>query len=118
MNIEIKVLILTFSEIKNLLENKPDGFAEENEEYKYDVIFLIDPLTTKVMRKELSAKEGVDEIFEGNKLFYIKRYIKRLTGSYLKNIMRTEMWQYITIRNWNTTKKLYEIMLERKNETK
>ena len=32
--------------------------------------------------------------------------------------MKTEMWKYITIRNWNTTKKLYELMLERKNTIK
>jgi len=110
MNIEIKVLIITFSEIKNVLDNKPDGFGEENKRYKYDVIFLIEPLTTEMMSKELTAKEGVDEIYKGKKVFYIKRSIEKLTGSYMKKIMKTEMWKYITIRNWNTTKKLYELM--------
>ena len=115
MNMDIKVLIITFSEIKNIVDNKPNGFGEENKKYKYDVIFLIEPLTTKAMLKELTVKEGIDEIYEGKKVFYIKRNIEKLTGSYIKKIIKTEMWKYITIRNWNTTKKLYELMMEREN---
>ena len=117
MKMEIKVLIITFKEIKNIFNNIPNGFGEEMKDYKYDVIFLIEPLTTKMMLKELTAKEGVDEIYEGKNVFYIKRFIKKLTASYIKKIMKTEMWQYITIRNWNTTKKLYELMSEREGFT-
>jgi len=115
MNKEIKVLLLTFSEIKCIIDNAPTEFDFENEEYKHDVIFLIEPLTIKDILKEIYVRDGMDKIFEGKMVFYLKRCIKRLTGSYLSKIRKTEMWQYITIRNWNTTKKLYELMLDRKN---
>jgi uncharacterized protein (DUF1697 family) len=110
MGNEIKTLILTFREIESIYNNKPDGFAEEKATYKYDVIFLIDPLTTKEMKTELSARHGVDEIYEGKNIFYIKRSIKKLSSSYLTKMIRTPMWQNITVRNWNTTEKLYELM--------
>jgi uncharacterized protein (DUF1697 family) len=115
---EIKVLILKLSEIENIVKKIPKGFAEEIEKYKYDIVFLIEPLTTKEVLKELAKREGSDEIYEGKKVFYLKRLIKNLTGSYFTKIMKTPMWKNVTVRNWNTTKKLYELMLERKYEIK
>ena len=112
-DIKINVLVLTLSEIKNILTNIPHKFGEENENYKYDIVFLIEPLTAKEVLKEIKTKEGGDKIYEGENVFYIKRLIEKLTGSYLSTIMRTPMWQNITIRNLNTTRKLFELMLER-----
>ena len=114
MKNEIKVLILTLSDLKYLVDNIPDGFGAEYEKFKYDVIFLIKPLTTKQVLRELPAKKGDDEIYEGKNAFYIKRSIKKLSGSYLIKIIKTPIWQNMTVRNWNTTKKLYELLLERK----
>jgi uncharacterized protein (DUF1697 family) len=111
--IKINVLVLILSDIKNVVNNVPQGFGKENEKYKYDVIFLIEPLTKKEVIKELKAKENGDEIYEGKKVFYIKRLIEKLRGSYLEKIIKTPMWQNMTIRNFNTTKKLYELLLER-----
>jgi uncharacterized protein (DUF1697 family) len=113
LNVKINVLVLILSDLKNIISNIPHGFGEENEKYKYDVIFLIEPLTKKEVIKELKTNETGDEIYEGEKSFYIKRLIEKLTGSYLAKIINTPMWQNITIRNLNTTKKLYELMLER-----
>jgi uncharacterized protein (DUF1697 family) len=112
--VEINVLVLTLSDIENAVNNAPQGFGEENEKYKYDVIFLIEPLTKEEVIKELKPRENGDEFYEGQKVFYIKRLIKKLSGSFLEKIIKTPMWQNITIRNLKTTKKLYELMLERK----
>ena len=68
--------------------------------------------------KEIKQKESEDVILEGEKVFYIKRLIEKLTGSYLSGIMKLQMWQNMTIRNLNTTKKLYELMLERESKIK
>jgi uncharacterized protein (DUF1697 family) len=40
--IKINVLVLILSDIKNVVNNVPQGFGDENEKYKYDVIFLIE----------------------------------------------------------------------------
>jgi uncharacterized protein (DUF1697 family) len=113
LDIQINVLILTMNEIENILSNKPLGFGEEHEKYKYDIVFLIEPLMTKEVMSNMETKKGEDEIIEGKNVFYIKRLIAKLTGSYLTTIMKTPMWQNITIRNLKTTKKLYELLLER-----
>ena len=113
INLKINVLILTFTEIKEILNNIPYKFGDDNKKYKYDIVFLIEPLSVKEVMEEIQTKKTKDQIYGGEKVLYIKRFIEKLTGSYLSKIMKTQMWQNITIRNLNTTKKLYELMLER-----
>jgi len=113
LNYKINIRILTFSEIKEIVNNKPEGFGEDNEN-KYDVIYLIKPLETKDAIKEIKTRDGVDKMFEGESVLYILRLIKNLNKSYFSKIIDTPIYQNITIRNWNTTKKLYELMKEAK----
>jgi uncharacterized protein (DUF1697 family) len=109
LNYKINIRILTFSEINEIVNNKPKGFGEDNEN-KYDVIYLIKPLETKEAIKEIKTRDGVDKMFEGKNVLYISRLIKYLSKSYFSKIIDTPIYQNITIRNWNTTKKLYELM--------
>ena len=112
LNNKIDVMILTFSEMKKIINEKPDKFGEENEKFRYDILFLLEPLTVKEAVKEIKARDGVDEIYGGNKIIYYKRLIEKITKSYISKIVGTPIYQKITIRNWNTTKKLYELMVE------
>ena len=109
LNYKINIRILTFSEINEIVNNKPKGFGEDNEN-KYDVIYLIKPLEVKDAIKEIKTRDGVDKMFEGKNVLYISRLIKNLSKSYFSKIIDTPIYQNITIRNWNTTKKLYELM--------
>ena len=43
---QVNIVILTLSEIKEIINRKPKDFGEDNE-YKYDVIYLIEPLKAK-----------------------------------------------------------------------
>ena len=113
---KIITAVLTLPDIKKIINGIPDGFGEENEKYKYDVLFLIEPLTAKEIMKGIKTIEGDDRIYKGEKAFYVKRASKKLTGSYISQI--TRIWENITVRNLNTTKRLYELMLERDSNKK
>jgi uncharacterized protein (DUF1697 family) len=110
VNNKIDVMILTFYEMEKIIKEKPDKFGEEKEKFKYDVLFLLEPLMVKEAIKEIKTRDGVDEIYGGNKTIYLKRLIEKITKSYISRIVGTPIYQKITIRNWNTTKKLYELM--------
>jgi uncharacterized protein (DUF1697 family) len=116
LNCEIKVMILTFSDMKKIISEKPDKFGEENKKFKYDVIFFMKQLTTTEIIEGIKTREGVDEIYKGEKVVYIKRLIEKITRSYFSKIIGTPIYQNMTIRNWNTTKKLYELMEENTNK--
>ena len=106
---QVNIVILTLSDIKEIINKKPKGFGENNEN-KYDVIYLIEPLKAKDAIKEIRTRDGVDTLYEGKKVLYISRPIKDLTKSYFSKILETPIYKNITIRNWNTTTKLYELM--------
>ncbi|MDR0517236.1 MAG: DUF1697 domain-containing protein [Fibromonadaceae bacterium] len=106
---KINIVLLTFLEIEEIINKKPKGFGEDSEN-KYDVIYLIEPLNAKDAVKEIKMREGVDKMYEGKKVVYISRSIKNLTKSYFSKILETPIYKSITIRNWNTTKKLHGLM--------
>jgi uncharacterized protein (DUF1697 family) len=109
---KINIVILTLSEIKEIINIRPENFGEDNEKYKYDVIFLMEPLTAKEAVKEFNPKKGIDKIFEGKTVLYISRLKKEFSKSGFSKIIKSNIYLKITIRNWNTTKKLYELMNE------
>jgi uncharacterized protein (DUF1697 family) len=110
LNGEIKIALLTASEMDEIINKKPYKYGEEIEKYKYDVIFLIEPLTAKEAMKEIKAREGVDEVYEGKKVIYFKRLKEKITKTYLTKIVGTPLYKYMTLRNWDTAKKLFELM--------
>ena len=116
MKNEIKIKVLNINELNNIIKNVPEGFGGNNDKFKYDIMFLIEPLTTKEIMKELIILENEDEIYEGKNVFYIKRSSKKLTGSYISQI--ANKWSNITVRNLKITTELYELLLKRKTASK
>jgi uncharacterized protein (DUF1697 family) len=58
----------------------------------------------------VSIKEGVDQAFAGNGVLYFSRLISKATQSRLARIIGTPVYQSMTIRNWNTTTKLLNMI--------
>jgi uncharacterized protein (DUF1697 family) len=96
--------------MKAIVEDAPKGFGRQPAAYSYDVIFLKDPLTPDEAIKSVSAKPGVDRVFAGDGVLYSSRLISKAAESHLSRIVRTKVYQNMTVRNWNTTAKLLALM--------
>jgi uncharacterized protein (DUF1697 family) len=107
---KINIVLLSPDEMDEIINTKPDNFGEDNANYKYDVIYLIEPLTAKDAIKEFDPRENVDKIYMGKNVLYMSRLKKELTKSRISKIIESKIYSKLTMRNWNTTKKLYEIM--------
>lgn len=107
---KITIALLTASEMKDVVEKRPEGFGDDGKKYNYDVLFLIAPLKPADAVKELRVRTGVDEIWPGEKVLYISRLTSEITKSYFSKITETSIYRNVTTRNWNTTKKLNELM--------
>jgi uncharacterized protein (DUF1697 family) len=105
----IKVLVLTHDQLQAIIDNKPKGFGEQPGMFHSDAIFLIDIHSTQVM-PAFSPREGVDRVWAGNGVIYSQRLSSQRTKSRLNKIMGTPFYKSMTIRNWNTTTKLLEIL--------
>jgi uncharacterized protein (DUF1697 family) len=108
----ITIVLLTFSEIKEIIQKKPEDYGDDNEKYKWDVIFLIEPLTAKEAIIEFKPRGGVDKIYEGKNVLYHSFLKEKGTKSHFSKIVESKIYPKISIRNWNTTRKLYELMNE------
>lgn len=105
----VKVLVLTQKELQAVIDNKPKGFGEEPTKYHSDAIFLME-LNTQQAMSVFRPKEGVDRIWPGEGVIYSQRLSALRTKSHLNRIMGNPAYQSMTIRNWNTTTKLLEIL--------
>ncbi|WP_059370390.1 DUF1697 domain-containing protein [Treponema endosymbiont of Eucomonympha sp.] len=106
----VNIALLTLFEMEEIMNKKPKNFGENNEKYRYNVIFLIEPLMVNEAIKEFNPREGVDSIHEGKKVLYFMILIEKRTKSRISKIVESKIYPKLTIRNWNTTEKLYELM--------
>lgn len=109
-NYSLRVVVRSEGEMKAIVAHAPKGFGSEPANYRYDVIFLIEPLTAAEAMQSVSTKEGVDQAFAGNGVLYFSRLISRAGQSHLSRIVGMPVYQDMTIRNWNTTTKLLNMM--------
>ncbi len=105
----IKVLVLSGSQLRAVIDNKPKGFGEQPEKYHSDAIFLMDIDLTEAI-SVFDPREGVDKIWPGNGVIYSQRLSALRTKSRLSKIITTPTYKSMTIRNWNTTTKLLELL--------
>lgn len=105
----VKVLVLTRHQFQAVVDNKPDGFGEQPETYHSDAIFLMDIDSAEAMLG-FNPREGVDKVWPGDGVIYSQRLSSQRTKSRLNKIMGTPAYKSMTIRNWNTTTKLLEML--------
>lgn len=106
----LRIVLLTQDQLQEIISEAPGNFGLEPDKYRYDVIFLMDNLSSGELIKAIRIREGVDIASAGKKALYFSRLISDAGLSYLKYIISMAEYQYITIRNWNTTVKLLALL--------
>ena len=109
-NYKSRLVVRSRKQMKDIVAHAPKGFGSDPATYRYDVIFLKNPLTAAKAMKSVTAKEGVDQAFAGKGVLYFSRLISKATQSHLTRIIGMPVYQSMTIRNWNTTTKLLNLM--------
>jgi uncharacterized protein (DUF1697 family) len=113
----VKVLVLTPDQLQAVIDNKPEGFGEQPETYHSDAIFLIDMDSAQAM-PVFAPREGIDRVWAGDGVIYSQRLSSLRSKSRLSRIVGTPAYQSMTIRNWNTTTRLLELMRTRQAGTR
>ncbi|MGZ5353578.1 MAG: DUF1697 domain-containing protein [Actinomycetota bacterium] len=104
------VVVRSRKQMRATVDKAPKGFGSEPAKYRYNVIFLKEPLTARKAMGSIETKPGVDEAFAGTGILYFSNLIARATSSRLGKIASSPIYPSITIRNWNTTTKLVGLM--------
>lgn len=111
-----RIVLCPAEKLDEIVRSAPPGFGSQPDDYRYDVIFLRPPLTADEAVRHLSARPEVDALFRGPNALYFSRLIARASQSHLTRIITSPIYPEITIRNWNTTRKLQALMADRAKE--
>jgi uncharacterized protein (DUF1697 family) len=103
------VVLVGAKELKVVVDQAPTGFGKQPDRYRYDVVFVMQPLTTAEILPQISTKLGVDTAHAGEHAIYFRRLISKAAQSHLTKLVQRPVYKFVTIRNWKTTTKLLEM---------
>jgi len=101
-----RIVLIPQEKLLRIIQTAPDGFGVLPDEYRYDVIFLKQPLTAEEALSKIKIKEGVDFVTAGDGVLYFSRLSSQSSQSQMTKMMGTAIYKEMTIRNWNTSTKL------------
>jgi uncharacterized protein (DUF1697 family) len=104
------VVLRSHAQMKTVVRRAPDGFGASPHLYRYDVVFVKEPLVPRTVVTTISTREGVDTAEAGSSVIYFSRLIARASQSHLTKLVSMPVYKQLTIRNWNTTTKLLTLM--------
>lgn len=105
-----RIVVRSHAELVQIVREAPKGFGREPQKFRYDVIYLKEPMTAAEAMTSVTAKPGVDVVAVGSDVLYFSRLVAKAAQSHLARIISLPVYQHMTIRNWNTTSKLLALM--------
>ena len=110
-----RVVVVSGSELERVVAQAPKGFGSDMAQYRYDVLFVKEPLSPSEALADVPTTPGVDAAHAGDHAIYFRRLVSKATQSKLNKLVQRPVYKNITIRNWNTTTKLLEIVRRSEN---
>jgi uncharacterized protein (DUF1697 family) len=104
------VVVRNQRQMRAIVERAPKGFGSQPAKYRYDVFFLKEPLTASKAMKHVPTNPAVDTVHAGTGILYFSRLTAKATQSRLNKFVTSPIYPSVTNRNWNTTKKLLQLM--------
>jgi uncharacterized protein (DUF1697 family) len=101
-----RVVLLSARDLELVVAQAPASFGKQPDRYRYEVLFVREPLTTEEALQQVTTKPGVDAVHAGEHALYFRRLISKAAQSHLSRLVRRPMYESLTIRNWNTTTRL------------
>ena len=105
----VNVLVLTDAQLRGVVKGKPKGFGDRPETYHSDAIFLMG-IDAATAMKVFDPRPGVDRVWPGDGVIYSERLSAERTKSRLGKIVGTPAYKSMTIRSWQTTVALLDLL--------
>jgi uncharacterized protein (DUF1697 family) len=104
------VVVRSQRQMQGVVAGAPKGFGTQPAKYRYDAIFLKEPLSAKTALEAVPTNPAVDAAHAGTGVLYFSRLTAKATASRLNRIVSSPIYASVTIRNWKTTTKLLSLM--------
>jgi uncharacterized protein (DUF1697 family) len=104
------VVVRSRQQLRRVVHEAPPAFGTRPAQYRYDVLYLKPPLTAAQALALVPVRAGVERVFAGSGVLYVSRLIANVSQSQLNRLVAMPIYRQMTIRNWNTTTRLLEIL--------
>jgi len=104
-----KVVLRSLSEMAKIVESLPRKWTGDSR-WRYNVIFLRHTIDSEEILKELEVKKDIEEVVYCPGALFWSAQVDELTRTNMLKLSSRKTYQDMTIRNVNTTRKLYELM--------
>jgi len=104
----ISTVVLSEIELHKIVDNIPQSW-HKNDLRKY-IAFLKVPHKPEEVLQVAQLKEGIDFMEKGPGVVYMSTKMSGLTKSSFPKLITKEIYQYMTMRNYNTVQKLLALI--------
>lgn len=109
--LQIKVLVLSLEDMKKVMSVLPESWINDDK-VRSDVLFLWEDINDESLLDKLTFKPEIETVkYAPGAILWSIDKINVTKGSMTK-LIGTKLYQQMTIRNVNTTRKIYELMLK------
>jgi len=105
-----KVVVKSYSEMANLLAKLPKNWNGDKA-YRFNVMFLRHAIDSEDILNGLEPNQDIEEVvvYRPGALLWSSRLCD-LNQTSMAKVSNKKVFQEVTVRNLNTTRKLYELM--------
>ena len=104
-----KVVVRSAEEMASLIRQLPKDWTD-SENWRYNVIFLRHTIDSKDVVKALNAKPEIEQVTYVPGTLLWSAHVKDLARTTMAKMASQKIFQEMTVRNLNTTRKLHELM--------
>jgi uncharacterized protein (DUF1697 family) len=106
--VKIKVLVRSQKDMAKTVAHFPKIFKKPG--WKHNVIFLSEELDSKSVLSRFELKNGIEVISYSSGVLFWSAKMATITRSNMLKLSARQEYQAMTVRNVNTTKKIFELM--------
>src|ERR671927_1129632 len=107
--LESKVVVRSFSEMEKLVRSLPKSWGGDSS-WRYNVIFLRHTIDSEDILAELPANSEIEEVVYRPGTLLWSAQAEQMNQTKMSKLSSRKKFQDMTVRNLNTTRKLYELM--------
>jgi uncharacterized protein (DUF1697 family) len=107
-NYAARVVVRSEEEIENTVLHFPEIF--KNALWKHNVMFLCKEIDSKEILTRFEIKKDIEQYSYYNGVIFWSAQIDMSSKSTMEKLSSRKEYQFMTVRNFNTTSKIFELM--------
>jgi len=104
-----RVVVLSAAQLAKIVARAPRDWSKRSD-LRCNVLFLRSPVTAEEAIAFIDAGPGIDRVESGPGVLYASTLLRSLKKSRLGKIIGTKVYKDITIRTYNTSRKILALM--------